>query len=352
MRTFDYTLEYERLLTPEIVACLVRIHEYKVQMNLFMEEQKDVLGELMEAAKLQSVEASNHIEGIITSDGRLKMIVLDKTIPKNKSERDIAGYRDVLSHINEGYAYISIRPSEILQLHQDLYRYSGSNVGGNYKKSDNIISEELTDNIKSICFQFVSPLETSEAMSRLCKAWTETIGNEIMDRILLIPMFVLDFLCIHPFNYGDVRMSQLLTSLLLYRAGYIVGQYISIEKLIADGKEVYFDAIQNSSKGWYEENNDYLPFVQYFLNVITDAYREFQNKIGILTIKGLSKPDRVRKIIQSTTGRITKSEIIEKCPDISMITVQRALADMLSRQEIIKIGGGRYTSYTWNWEKK
>ena len=343
MRTFDYTLEYERLLTPEIVACLVRIHEYKVQMNLFMEEQKDVLGELMEAAKLQSVEASNHIEGIITSDGRLKMIVLDKTIPKNKSERDIAGYRDVLSHINEGYAYISIRPSEILQLHQDLYRYSGSNVGGNYKKSDNI---------KSICFQFVSPLETSEAMSRLCKAWTETIGNEIMDRILLIPMFVLDFLCIHPFNYGDVRMSQLLTSLLLYRAGYIVGQYISIEKLIADGKEVYFDAIQNSSKGWYEENNDYLPFVQYFLNVITDAYREFQNKIGILTIKGLSKPDRVRKIIQSTTGRITKSEIIEKCPDISMITVQRALADMLSRQEIIKIGGGRYTSYTWNWEKK
>ena len=160
----------------------------------------------------------------------------------------------------------------------------------------------------------------------------------------------LDFLCVHPFNDGNGRMSRLLTLLLLYRCGYNVGKYISIEKLIADTKDSYYEALRESSAGWHQAENDYLPFVRYTLGIIIAAYREFASRVEILTAKGISKPDRIREIVRNTTGKITKSQIMLLCPDISQKTVERALADMLSSREIIKIGGGRYTSYIWNRE--
>lgn len=187
-------------------------------------------------------------------------------------------------------------------------------------------------------------------MTVLCDALNEALGNEEMDPLLLIPIFILDFLCIHPFNDGNGRMSRLLTLLLLYRSGYIVGKYISIEKIIADGKDTYYEVLQQSSYDWHEGTNDYLPFVRYMLGIIVAAYRDFSTRVELLTTKGLSKPDRIREVIRGTTGKITKAQIMEKCPDISHITVQRALAEMMSNNEIIKIGGGRYTSYAWNWE--
>ena len=173
-----------------------------------------------------------------------------------------------------------------------------------------------------------------------------------LDPLLLIPMFILDFLCIHPFNDGNGRMSRLLTLLLLYRSGYFVGKYISIERLIADSKETYYEVLQESSNGWHEGENDYLPFVRYMLGVVIAAYRGFASRVDILITRGLSKPDRVREIIRSTTGRITKTQIMRQCPDISQKTVERALAEMLKNGDILKISGGRYTSYTWNWEKE
>ena len=173
-----------------------------------------------------------------------------------------------------------------------------------------------------------------------------------LDPLLLIPIFILDFLCIHPFNDGNGRMSRLLTLLLLYRSGYIVGKYISIEKLISDTKETYYEVLQASSYNWHEGTNDYAPFVTYMLSVLVAAYRDFESRIELLTTKGLSKPDRVREIIKNHLGKITKSEIMAKCPDISQITVQRALADLIKSGEILKIGGGRYTSYTWNRERE
>jgi Fic family protein len=157
---------------------------------------------------------------------------------------------------------------------------------------------------------------------------------------------------IHPFNDGNGRMSRLLTLLLLYRSGYFVGKYISIERLIADSKETYYEVLQESSTGWHEGENDYLPFVRYMLGVVIAAYREFASRVDILITGGLSKPDRVREIIRSTTGKITKTQIMRQCPDISQKTVERALAEMLKNGDIIKISGGRYTSYTWNWEKE
>jgi len=352
MRALNYKAEYQKLLSPEIVSYLAQIHEMKGQQNLFVEVQKDALAELLDIAKIQSTEASNRIEGIITTDDRLKKIVMDKTTPKGRSECEIAGYRDVLNTVHENYNYIPVRPGMILQLHRDLYKFSGVSIGGSFKNSDNIIAEELPDGTQRVRFEPVPAWETPEAMDQLCDAFHTALGGPELDPLLLIPMFILDFLCIHPFNDGNGRMSRLLTLLLLYRSGYFVGKYISIERLIADSKKTYYEALQESSTGWHEGKNDYLPFVRYMLGVVIAAYREFASRVDILITRGLSKPDRVREIIRSTTGKITKAQIMRQCPDISQKTVERALAEMLKSGEIIKIGGGRYTSYTWNWEKE
>ena len=352
MRTLNYKTEYQKLLSPEIVSYLAQIHEQKGQQNLFIEAQKDALSELLEIAKIQSTEASNRIEGIITTDDRLKKIVMNKTTPKDRSEREIAGYRDVLNTIHENYDFIPVRPGMILQLHRDLYKFSNSAIGGSFKNSDNIIAEELPDGTKRVRFQPVPAWETAEAIDSLCSAFQVALTDPELDPLLLIPMFILDFLCVHPFNDGNGRMSRLLTLLLLYRSGYFVGKYISLERLIADSKETYYEVLQDSSIGWHEGTNDYLPFVRYMLGIVIAAYREFTSRIDVLITRGLSKPERVREIIRSTTGKITKTQIMAQCPDISQKTVERALKDLMDSGEILKIGGGRYTSYTWNWEKE
>ena len=352
MRTLNYKTEYQKLLSPEIVSFLAQIHEQKGKQNLFIEAQKDALTELLEIAKIQSTEASNRIEGIITTDDRLKKIVMNKTTPKGRSEREIAGYRDVLNTIHENYEYIPVRPGMILQLHRDLYKFSNTAIGGSFKNSDNVIAESLPDGTKRVRFQPVPAWETSEAMESLCGALQEALADTELDPLLLIPMFILDFLCIHPFNDGNGRMSRLLTLLLLYRSGYFVGKYISIERLIADSKETYYEVLQDSSTGWHEGTNDYLPFVRYMLGIVIAAYREFASRVDVLITRGLSKPGRVREIIRSTTGQITKTQIMKQCPDISQKTIERALKELIDSGEIIKIGGGRYTSYTWNWDKE
>ena len=348
MRAFHFKAEYNQLLTPEVVAYLTQIHEYKGQQNLFIEAEADTLSSLLEVARIQSTEASNRIEGIITTDDRLKKIVREKTMPKTRSEKEIAGYRDVLATIHESHDYIPPKPSVILQLHRDLYKYSGKSIGGSFKNSDNVIAEELPDGQQLVRFKPVPAWETPEAIAALCNAFQETMQDAELDPLLLIPIFILDFLCIHPFNDGNGRMSRLLTLLLLYRSGYIVGKYISIEKLISDTKETYYEALQASSYNWHEGTNDYAPFVTYMLGILVAAYRDFESRIERLTTKGLSKPDRVREIIRNHLGKITKSEIVAQCPDISQITVQRALADLLKNGEITKLSGGRYTAYVWN----
>lgn len=348
MRAFHFKAEYNQLLTPEIVAYLTQIHEYKGQQNLFIEAKADVLSSLLEVARIQSTEASNRIEGIITTDDRLKKIVREKTMPQTRSEKEIAGYRDVLATIHESHDYIPPRPSVILQLHRDLYKFSGKSIGGSFKNSDNVIAEELPDGQQIVRFKPVPAWETPEAITALCSAFQEAAQDAELDPLLLIPIFILDFLCIHPFNDGNGRMSRLLTLLLLYRSGFLVGKYISIEKLISDTKETYYEALQASSYNWHEGTNDYAPFVTYMLGILVAAYRDFESRIELLTTKGLSKPDRVREIIRNHLGKITKSEIIAQCPDISQITVQRALADLLKNGEITKLSGGRYTAYVWN----
>ena len=342
---FDYCEEWKKLLTPEIVMYLTQIHEFKGEQTLFIEAKADTLSQLVDIAKIQSTEASNKIEGIYTSDERLKALVKDSTRPRTRNEREIAGYRDVLNTIHENHDYIPPKPSIILQLHRDLYKFEGMDIGGRYKTSDNIIEEQDAEGNKSVRFRPMPAWETPEAIEKICQSYDEALNSENIDALIIIPMFVLDFLCVHPFNDGNGRLSRLLTLLLLYRSGYIVGKYISIEKLIEQTKEIYYESLQLSSAGWHENKNDYEPFVKYMLGVIVAAYRDFSSRVSLLTTQGMSKPDRVKEIIRAT---LTKTEILAKCPDISQVTVQRALADLVDKGDIIKLGGGRYTKYIWN----
>ena len=349
MREFEYKEIYQKLLSIDIVKSLTLINEYKGEQRLFVEAHKDELKELVELAKIQSTEASNRIEGIYTASDRLKNLVQQKTTPRNRDESEIAGYRDVLNTIHESYDYIPINTNFILQLHRDMYKFIGNNSGGKYKASDNIIQEIGIDGEKRIRFQPVSAWETAEAMEKLCDAYKK--AKEEVDPLILICMFILDFLCIHPFNDGNGRMSRLLTLLLLYQSGFIVGKYISLEKIIEDSKETYYEALQDSSVNWHEGKNDYRPFVNYMLGVIIRAYRDFESRVELVTDPSISKADRISEIIRNHIGHITKSELLKMNPDISDTTVQRTLADLLKNNKIIKIGGGRYTKYVWNTEE-
>ena len=352
MREFDYNKTCDGLFTKEIVALLTQIYEYKGKQVLFSEAKPDILLQLTEIAKIQSTDASNRIEGIYTSSERLKMLVKDKTRPRNREEQEIAGYRDVLNTIHENYDFIPPKSNMILQLHRDLYRFSGLSFGGTYKTTDNVIQEEDSSGNKFARFKPVEAWETADTMEKMCAAFDKASGSGTTELLLAIPVFILDFLCIHPFNDGNGRISRLLTLLLLYRADYIAGKYISIEKLIENSKETYYEVLQDSSQNWHNGTNDYTPFVKYTLGIILAAYREFSSRVELLSTSTLSKPDRVRKTIKGKLGKITKREILEKCPDISQITVQRTLNDLLKNGDIIKISGGRYTTYTWNRENE
>jgi Fic family protein len=324
----------------------MKIFDYRnTPQKLFIEAHADVLSTLMEIAKIQSTGASNRIEGIHTTDKRLEELVRDKSTPRNRSEQEIAGYRDVLSTIHESYDYIYPRPNIILQLHRQLYSFSNSAIGGSYKNSDNFIAETDADGNQTVRFKPAPAFQTPDAIESMTSAFADAAEKEEYDALLLIPMFILDFLCVHPFNDGNGRMSRLLTLLLFYRAGYIVGKYISLEKLSENSKDTYYEVLQDSSIKWHENENDYMPFVRYYLGILEKAYNEFENRVLYLSQKGLSKPDRIKAIIDKTTGKISKKEIMEACPDISKVTVERTLTELVKQGYIIKIGNARATAY-------
>lgn len=345
MRSFDYIKAPEKLLTPEIVQMVASIHEHKGKQELFLEANIDELKTLLEVALIQSTGASNRIEGIYTSDKRLEELVSQKAEPRNRSEQEIAGYREVLATIHESYEYITPRPNIILQLHRDLYSYSQGATGGNYKNSDNVIAETDAEGHQKARFIPVPAFQTADAMDELCSRFLEAWEADRIDKLVLIPMFILDFLCIHPFNDGNGRMSRLLTLLLFYKAGYIVGKYVSMEMLIEKTKETYYEALQASSTGWHECENSYEPFVKYYLGIILKAYNEFESRVEHLKNRSLSKPERIKAVIDHKVGKITKKEIMELCPDISKVTVERTLTDLVKSGYIAKVGAGPATAY-------
>ena len=348
MRIFDYAIIPAELMNHELMNLVSAIHEYRGKQELFIEAKPDVLQAMLEIAKIQSTGASNRIEGIYTSEERLAALVKSKAEPRNRSEQEIAGYREVLSMIHDSYDYMVPRTNVILQLHRDLYQFSPASYGGSFKNSDNVIAEIDSSGQSRVRFQPLSAFETPDAVERLTNTFVEAIRTEKYDPLLLVPLFILDFLCIHPFNDGNGRMSRLLTLLLLYRSGYIVGKYISVEMIIEKTKETYYEVLQESSAGWYEGKNAYLPFVKYYLEVILSAYKEFSARVQLMQDRSLSKPERIRRLFANTLLKLSKRLILEKCPDISASTVEATLAALLKEGYIIKIGAGKTTAYIRN----
>jgi Fic family protein len=348
MREFDYQKLPDELLHYELMNLVSAIHEHKGKQELYIEAKPDVLNAMVEIARIQSTGASNRIEGIYTSDERLQALISEKSEPLNRSEQEIAGYREVLALIHDSYDYIVPRTNTILQLHRDLYQYNTSSIGGRFKNADNYITETDAQGVSKIRFTPVSAFETPEAVDCLTTAFIDAIQAEKYDPLLLIPMFILDFLCIHPFNDGNGRMSRLLTLLLLYRSGYIVGKYISVEMMIEKTKETYYDVLQESSRDWHNARNTYFPFVKYYLEIILAAYRDFSTRVELMLNRTLSKPERIRALFDTTLHKLSKKMISEKFPDISISTIEVALASLLKEGYIVKVGAGKNTSYMRN----
>ena len=296
---------------------------------------------------IQSTGASNRIEGIFTSDKRLEELVSQKAEPRNRSEQEIAGYREVLSTIYEGYEYINPRPNIILQLHRDLYSYSQGSAGGSYKNSDNVIAETDAEGHQKARFIPVPAFQTAEAMEELCARFLEAWEADRIDKLVLIPMFILDFLCIHPFNDGNGRMSRLLTLLLFYKAGYIVGKYVSMEMLIEKTKETYYEVLQNADQNWYEGENDPKPFIKYMLGIILSCYREFEARIVLAEKTGKKSKayDVVKTYSENTLGKFSKHDALVACPSLGSSSVESALKKLVDEGAIIRTGAGRKTMY-------
>ena len=345
MREFNYGEMNSELMVPEIMNLVSKIHEFKGKQELFIKAKPYILKAMLEVAKIQSTGASNRIEGIFTSDARLEELVSKKAEPMNRDEKEIAGYREVLNTIHENYDYITLRSNVILQLHRDLYGFHPSTNGGRYKNQDNVIEEVDERGIRLVRFKPLSAFETPEAVERLCNAYNEAVNEGRIDPLILISKFVLDFLSIHPFNDGNGRMSRLLTLLLLYQQGYIAGKYISVEMLIESTKESYYEALKESSAGWHENENSYLPFVRYYLSVLLKAYKEFSDRVETVAVDKMGKSERVKDLFDKRLGKLSKREISNIYPDISVTTIEKALSDLLKEGYIIKVGSGRGTGY-------
>lgn len=347
MRTFNYGKLKERTWDSEILGYIAQIHEYKGRQELYLKQTPDTLDRLIEIAKIQSTEASNEIEGIRTTSTRLKQLCAEKTAPRNRDEKEIMGYRDVLNTIHESYEYIPIRSSYILQLHRDLYKYSEKGIGGSFKNTQNYITATDAHGNSVVLFTPLPPYETPGAVDSICENLTRTLDTQELDPLILIPVFIHDFLCIHPFNDGNGRMSRLLTTLLLYRSGYVVGKYISLESKIARNKDLYYDALEQCQQGWYEGVEDPTPFIKYLLGTILAAYREFEERVELVGTK-LSALETVRRAAYGKVGKITKTDLMELCPTLSKSSVEASIKKLVEQGKLVMHGKGPATFYTRN----
>lgn len=347
MRDFDYSGLKNRTWDSEILEYVAQIHEFKGRQELYLRQKPVQLERLVEIAKVQSTEASNRIEGIVTTEARLKQLVADKTTPRNRSEEEILGYRNVLNLVHENYDVIPLTPNYILQLHRDLLQFTTLNYGGHFKTVANDIEQVNADGSKEVIFVPLEPSLTPDAVRQICDSYRQAKETQAIDELILIPCFILDFLCIHPFVDGNGRMSRLLTLLLLYQNGYMVGKYISIEKAIADTKNSYYSALAVSDRDWMEGENDSKTFIRYMLGVILKCYRDFESRILITEKSGTrsTSVDIVRQYVENKIGTFKKAEALAACPSLGSSSVEAALKKLVEDGTLIKIGAGRKTHY-------
>lgn len=344
MREFNYSKINKNKWDSELLGLVAAIYKEAGKQEMYLKQRPEELEKLVVIAKIQSTEASNAIEGIVTTNTRIKQLVEEKTTPKNRNEQEIAGYRDVLAIIHESFDTIPITRNYILQLHKILYGHMYNPAAGRTKTVQNYISATYPDGHVDTLFTPLAPFETPEALDRLCEEYNRVIGNMELEPLIAIPIFIHDFLCIHPFNDGNGRMSRLLTTLLLYRNRFYVGKYISLEAKISKNKDLYYEALRASQDGWHEGNDDPVPFIKYLLGTILAAYKDFADRFALVEIKR-SALEMVQLATQNKIGRFTKQDIRELTPSLSISSIEGALRKLVASGELIKEGMGKNTCY-------
>lgn len=344
MRTFNYSAIKNQKWDSDILGLIAAIYKEAGKQELYLKQRPEELEKLVEIAKIQSTEASNAIEGIVTTNTRIRQLVEEKTTPKNRDEQEIAGYRDVLAIIHENFDTIPITKNYILQLHKILYGHMNNPMAGRTKTVQNYISATYPDGHVETLFTPLAPFETPEALDKICEEYNRVIGNMELEPLIAIPVFIHDFLCIHPFNDGNGRMSRLLTTLLLYRNGFYVGKYISLESKIAKTKDLYYDVLAQSQTGWHEGTENAIPFIKYILGTILAAYKDFAQRIELIEPK-LSAIEMVQRASKIKIGRFNKQDIRELCPTISDSSIEGALRKLVATGELKKEGRGKNTCY-------
>ena len=344
MRDFNYSKIKEQKWDSEVLSLIAAIYKYAGKQELYLKQRPDELGKLVEIAKIQSTESSNAIEGIVTTNTRIKQLVEESTTPKNRDEEEIAGYRDVLNIIHESFDAIPITKNYILQLHKILYSHMNNPIAGQTKTMQNYISATYPDGHTEVFFTPMAPFETPKALEKICEEYNRVIGNLEVEPLLAIPVFIHDFLCIHPFNDGNGRMSRLLTTLLLYRSGFYVGKYISLEAKIAKNKDLYYEALGKAQNGWHEGEEDVVPFIKYLLGTILAAYKDFEDRFEIIGEK-LPALEMVRKATKNKIGKFSKQDIRELCPSLSISSIEGSLRTLVKEGELMRGGSGKATYY-------
>ena len=344
MRIFNYSKIKDQKWDSEILSLIAAIYKEAGKQEMYLKQRPEQLEKLVEIAKIQSTEASNAIEGIVTTNTRIKQLVTEKTTPKNRNEQEITGYRDVLNIIHESFDTIPITKNYILQLHKILYSHMNNPIAGKTKTVQNYISTTYPDGHVETLFTPLNPTDTPIALENICNEYNRIIGNMEVEPLIAIPTFIHDFLCIHPFNDGNGRMSRLLTTLLLYRCGFYVGKYISLEAKIAKNKDLYYTSLNDSQHNWHNGNDNKVPFIKYILGTILSAYKDFEERFKLIETKK-SALETVREATYIKIGKFKKQDIKELCPALSISSIEGSLRKLVELEEIARIGKGKNISY-------
>lgn len=327
------------------IATMRALGEYRGKQQLFIAQSPEVLSDLRQIAVIESTESSNRLEGVVVPKNRLRSLVIKNATPKSRSEQEVAGYRDALALIHESAEHMSFSGGVVLQLHTMLYRYMPQ-AGGQWKATNNDIVEKHPDGTVRVRFRPVPAHLTPMAMTDLVGAYQVANDRHLADPLVLIPLTVLDFLCIHPFPDGNGRVARLVTLLLLYQCDYAVGRYISLERIFEESKESYYETLDASSQGWHERRHDVRPWLDYFWGALLRAYREFEERVGTIERGRGAKGDRVRAEVQKRTLPFSISDIEQACPGVSRDTVRMVLRAMKAEGLIAPTGKGRGAK--WN----
>lgn len=339
MHSLDEQFDQHLPLTHSLVKNLRTLGEYRGKEELYRQQMPQALETLKQTAIIQSTESSNRIEGVTAPAKRIREIVAEKTTPRDRSEQEIAGYRDVLNTIHGNHAAMKLAPNLVRQLHRDLFKYT-SGRGGNWKPTSNAITEKRPDGTTMVRFEPVAPHLVDDAMIKLHEQLQQRWEADEMDKLLLIPAYVLDFLCIHPFLDGNGRMARLLTLLLLYQAGYEVGRFISLEKIVETSKEGYYSTLYQSSQGWHKGKHSLGPWTEYMLGTLLAAYREFEDRVGLLTTGRGAKTQIVLEAIGRFHGDFSVSELQEQCPNVGIDLIRRILREQKISEKLESLGRG------------